>query len=517
MSHLKKVRLGHAVPQQHKKRGDSCASGGFYLNPTAGQTVSSSDAFAISWNTTCMSTKAVDIYLYAPGAEKSLIYRWETVDFASGSYQTTLKPKWWNSTSSVNLQLSIVQAGTMPFMADLPAGPIFSATYTAPSGATPANADTSVPESGVQVVNNVETHHGLSGGKIAAAVIIPLLVVIGLAVAAYIKFSRKKSKEATNRFSQAIDKRMSVLAPEWSSVSAAGAQAAIRQSMAVGESGNRASSFSFGNIRPDSTVALEGGQAGIGTRGLMANKSGIDLTTPQMTQLRSGPRPTVSTGERVSRVSFAADTRPSGESRRSAYSSRTSRAFHVGHVPPLPTRQDSGELMSPTQRAGPLTLSVEDINARLSGLEPAARPSVDEVMPALSMMRTGNKSSDDLLLPPKAETPPPLPSPPPRAHQPQTPTSAHMSMQPMPANVMSPDEMLRAYAERRAMASPPPTVAAPAAVHYDGNAMRTLYSPTTPNSGAMLMSPAVTLVDRRSAAPSEWSKYDDDNDTAYVQ
>ena len=91
-------------------------------------------------------------------------------------------------------------------------------------------------------------------------------------------------------------------------------------------------------------------------------------------------------------------------------------------------------------------------------------------------------------------------------------------MQPMPANVMSPDEMLRAYAERRAVASPPPTVAAPAPVHYDGNGMRTLYSPTTPNSSAMLMTPGISSNDvRQSAAPSEWSKYDDENDAAYVQ
>ena len=132
-------------------------------------------------------------------------------------------------------------------------------------------------------------------------------------------------------------------------------------------------------------------------------------------------------------------------------------------------------------------------------------------------MRTGNKSNDDLLLPPKTETPPPLPSMPPRTHQPQTPVAGQMSMQPMPANVMSPDEMLRAYAERRAMTSPTPTVTTPVTAHYNGNAMRTLYSPTTPNSSAMLMTPAAPIVDRQSAAPSEWSKYDDDNDTAYVQ
>lgn len=102
-----------------------------------------------------------------------------------------------------------------------------------------------------------------------------------------------------------------------------------------------------------------------------------------MSQLRSGPRPGVSTGERVSRVSFAADTRPSVESRRSQYTSRTSRAFHVGHAPPLPTRQESGEL-SPTQTAGPFSLTAADITARMSGIDTLPRASMDEVMPALT-------------------------------------------------------------------------------------------------------------------------------------
>jgi hypothetical protein len=76
-----------------------------------------------------LSTKAVDIYLYAPGAASPRIHLWETVDFSTGTYQTDLKPKWWNSTSSTNLQLAIVEAGTPTFLATLPAGPIFTATY----------------------------------------------------------------------------------------------------------------------------------------------------------------------------------------------------------------------------------------------------------------------------------------------------------------------------------------------------------------------------------------------------
>ena len=328
-----------------------------------------------------MSTTAVDIYLYVPNAASPRVHLWETVDYAAGSYEATLNPKWWNSTASVNLQLAIVQGGSAPFLATLPAGPVFTATYdSSVSGA--ASVNTTATDSAIEVVNNLpSTSHGLSKGKVAAAVIMPLLVVAAIILGVYIKIKRQKGKDKRKRWSEMVDKRMSTISTDWKSVTPAGAQAAIRASMAVGESGNRASSFSFGAIRPSSTVAVESGHAGIGAKGLLATGGGIDLTTPQMSELRSGPRAQVGTGDRVSRVSFAADTRPSGESRRSQYNTRSSRAFHTGHVPPLPTRQDSGEL-SPTQTRGPFSLSVEDINARMSG--PDSGSNVDEVMPALT-------------------------------------------------------------------------------------------------------------------------------------
>lgn len=329
-----------------------------------------------------MSTTAVDIYLYVPAAASPRVHMWETVYFAPGYYEATLNPKWWNSTASVNLQLAIVEGGTAPFMATLPAGPVFTATYSAStSGAVSANNAT---DSSIELVNNVpSTSHGLSKGKIAAAVIMPLLVIAAIILGVYIKLNRQKGRDKRKRFSEMVDKRMSTMSTDWKSITPAGAHAAIRASMAVGEGGNnRASSFSFGGIRPSSTVAVEGGQAGIGAKGLLATGGGIDLDTPQMSELRAGPRTQVGTGERVSRVSFAADTRPSGEARRSQYNAHSSRAFHTGHVPPLPTRQDSGEL-SPTQAQGPFSLSVEDINERMSGMD-SAHHGVDEMMPALS-------------------------------------------------------------------------------------------------------------------------------------
>lgn len=237
--------------------------------------------------------------------------------------------------------------------------------------------------------------------------------------------TRMKEAEKRKRFSVAVDKRMSTISTDWKSMSGAGANAAIRNSVAINRNsvaGNRNSSFSFGAIRPAETT-----ETPIHTNytsNLLANinaENALDeSSTRQMSQLRpargvglvgadrvsrvsfaADPRDRVSYADRMSRVSFAADSRPSGESRRSAYVA--SRAFHNGFVPPLPVRtefqgsddESSGQsggdngALSPTQTTGPLSLTAEDIRARLSPSngEPQyasyAREQ-DDVMPALS-------------------------------------------------------------------------------------------------------------------------------------
>lgn len=385
LSHL--LCLVPAVLKHHT----ACSTGGFYKSPSAGQTIQSGQFLNISWDTSCLTTDAIDIYLYNTAASSPRVHMWDNVNFGLGSYQTTLRAQWWNSSSNATLQLAIVPHSTPLFMATLPAGPLFTATYSADSDASGAlsTSDTTAAIGQVEQVNNFDTHHGLAKGKIAAAVLVPLLVIIALVVGAYIKINRAKGKEQRKQWTESVDKRMSTISTDWKSMSPAGASAAIRNSMAVSGDGNRSSAFSFGAIRPISTVAVEGGQAGIGAKGMLT-QGGIDTTTPQMSQLRAGLRnPVGSGGDRVSRVSFAADTRPSVESRRSIYSRNskaTSRAFHTGHVPPLPGRQDSDGIMSPTQTAGPLSLTPEEIHARMRDMdmESAPRPSVDEMMPALS-------------------------------------------------------------------------------------------------------------------------------------
>ena len=331
----------------------------------------------VSWDTSCLDTDTIDLYLYAPSVAKPVLHEWENVNYKTGSYNATLQAGWWNYTSPINLEFTIVPSGQPLFMVSTPAGPLFSATYSG------TDRSTSSVAGAVEQVNNTTTEkRSISKGAVAAAVIVPLLFIIALIVAAYIRINRQKGKEKRKRFSEMVDKRMSTISTDWKSLGPAGANAAIRNSMAV--PGSRASSFSFGAIRPMSTVAVEGGQAGIGARGVMDQDAQVDA--PQMSQLRPGVR-TSAFENRVSRVSFAADPLPSSESRRP----RQSRAFHTGHVPPLPERQYSTEsssnaspILSPIQTAGPLSLTAEDIRARMSGEDAHARPSIDEVMPALS-------------------------------------------------------------------------------------------------------------------------------------
>lgn len=109
----------------------------------------------------------------------------------------------------------------------------------------------------------------------------------------------------------------------------------------------------------------------------------------------------------------------------------------------------------------------------------------------------------------------PMPAPPSPTYQvPKSPIMGVMPMQPMHANVMSPDAMLRAYAERHTMGAATsgiPTAPAPIA-NYNNMGMRVLYSPDTTAPSSVY--PAEAANQRKSLAPTELSKYDEED--AYV-
>jgi hypothetical protein len=133
------------------------------------------------------------------------------------------------------------------------------------------------------------------------------------------------------------------------------------------------------------------------------------------------------------------------------------------------------------------------------------------------VMRTGDSPHEageeepELLFSAKSTAFPAIPSP---THSPESASamSSFMPMQAMPANMMSPDDMLRAYAERRATGgagiAKSPTVPSPtyAGIGTQGG-MRTLYSPPLPSAeGGVADSNK-----KRAAVESQYSGYGDED------
>ena len=158
----------------------------------------------------------VDLYLYEPSSANGLIQVWQNAQFSDGKYTAILRPKWWNDTTTANLQLNIMNHGDSAWDSTSPPGPVFKVTYpadkmfttTTVNGQaqtnTAAAAATNTHDAVFQnVSNNGQGKSGISKGGIAAAVIVPLLALGAIAAIAVI-FWRKRESEKLKRWSQAL-------------------------------------------------------------------------------------------------------------------------------------------------------------------------------------------------------------------------------------------------------------------------------------------------------------------------
>ncbi|KAJ7470005.1 hypothetical protein B0H11DRAFT_1388701 [Mycena galericulata] len=357
----------HASQKQNTKRAaatsdPSCATGAFYTSPTLGASYDALSPLTLSWNPTlsCLlpAPSLLDVYLYAPGAATPRLHMYTGVPYAPGTYAASILPRWWNATSAVSLQVMLVPSGTPPFLSPLPAGPVFTATYTAPAnGSTPAAADTALNTANQGTTTVTPTGvagvsaHPLSPGKKAAAALLPLLFVILLGFL-YLKHTRARGQKKRSAWSEKLDKRMSSISADWRAITPGGAKEAVRQSIAH----SRASVYETGAIR---TGAVEGEPVVMGEKP-RASGGSIEINAADLprTTLGSGvgvgvgarrPRTTTTTTppDRNSRaVSFADAAHPRPSLSNSVYS-RTSRAFHTastyndfvsgeGDAPPVP-------------------------------------------------------------------------------------------------------------------------------------------------------------------------------------
>lgn len=454
MVKFKNVRFGQplagVIHQTKRAASKVCSDPAFYKTPQWNSVMASSDTFTVTWDTSsqyqsCLNgVSTLDIYLTSAQLPDGKIQKFTPISFESGSYSRSLDPKWWGGLPNIQASVTIAPTGTPLFLNSFSTGPLINITYngveTAASNGT--SSDPTLANSAAGILQR----GSLSNGAIAAAILIPILAVVAT-VLAYIKISRVKQAEKSRRFTQALDARMSRISGDWQALAAPGAPQALR------DSNMRMSKVFVSEMQMDTRPSTERPSVSIYGR-----PSGETVGTRTS---RFNP----SIGERHSRISFAADVNASKE-RLSTYSTgRTSRAYHLGVAPPVPAirttiygdhghdleEEDEENLVSPEQKQGPLPLT-----------------NPDDIVPALRLMRTGAnpsaKSSEDLLL-----SPPVPPTPTYTTEQgPMSPLGASgsapplspvgmMPMQPLSASFMSPDAMLKHYAEARASGAKSPT------------------------------------------------------------
>ena len=206
------------VDQDHADPGTACnlASGDLYNYPNASSIIDATQPLTFKWDTTCPITSSnVDLYLYEPTSSAGLIHVWEGVPFSDGQYTAILLPKWWNDTTTASLQLSIITSGAAAWDTSSPAGPVFTANYAASAmfatttedgslkTSTVAAAATQSADAVFQNVASTQSHKGPAKGAIVAAVLVPLIVLAGVAAVA-VRFWRAREQEKRRRWSQAL-------------------------------------------------------------------------------------------------------------------------------------------------------------------------------------------------------------------------------------------------------------------------------------------------------------------------
>ncbi|WVW81614.1 hypothetical protein I302_103609 [Kwoniella bestiolae CBS 10118] len=325
---------GHShTVRSHEKRACNLANGDLYVYPKSTDKVDATKPVTFKWDSSCpISSSQITLSLYGSGG---VIKQWGNKDFSAGELTVTFQPKWWNDTETAQLQMNIVESDLESWMSNAPAGPVFSVSYPASAmfstttangqvkTSTAAAAATQSKDAVFEDVSstNASDKSGISKGAIAAAVIVPLLVIAVL-VAVAVKFWRNRENEKRKRWSQALSTHSNI---EWEKGALPGEKPRSilgRPSMGGRPSmsgGDRPSMSTYGgSARPSSSVyAVENNMAGAGAG------AGLHFQRPDLASLRTQSAENVNRSSlampdgnvRQSRISFAESARPDRRSR----------------------------------------------------------------------------------------------------------------------------------------------------------------------------------------------------------
>lgn len=341
MSHNIIGHLGLAAAFAEKPKRDiharacNLASGDLYTYPKASDSIDASQPLTVKWATDCPMSSLVDVYLYSP-ANSGPVQGWKQATYSTGELEVNLKPQGWNYTKSANLYFQIVNHDEPTWLSG-PVGPQFTINYdasvttTVGGKATTSAKGPTVTNGGNAIMETVAStkDHGISKGAIAAAVVVPILV-IALLTGVAIRFWRAREAEKRRRWSAAVSTHSGL---EWEK----GARPGEKPASILGRPSTHYS-FRPGSMATSSVYAVENNMAGAG--------AGQNFPRPSF-QLRSQSAENVnSPNVRQSRISFAETTRPDRSSR---FSVGDNLRPTIGRLPQ--GSKSASELVTPNTRS----------------------------------------------------------------------------------------------------------------------------------------------------------------------
>ncbi|KDE04503.1 hypothetical protein MVLG_05069 [Microbotryum lychnidis-dioicae p1A1 Lamole] len=338
---------GHVPPpvqftkQTLKGRRAACTT--MYSYPSSASSVPVLEDVVFRWDSTCYNFTKIDLYLSVQSLANGLVpvHCWTQIDFGTGTTKVRLNPTWWNASSNggdpITAELGMTASGSPLWNTPASSSPAFTITniYNASNTDAPATEAAANGSPTVGINHSDSLDGGLAGGRLAAAVVTPLVALM-VAVCAYLawhKFHRKRGD--TKRWSAVIDKRVSMMSEgTWQP------SASIVSPPESFRSRNRHSASSYGN--------LEGAQRG-------------SIIRPSSTYSSEHASPPSQPVDRSSRISFASIPELS---RREGYDKLPGQSHHHGRtrsdMGPLCTRRDLTQMSSsPSDGA---------LNPRLTGM-----------------------------------------------------------------------------------------------------------------------------------------------------
>ncbi|KAK4334121.1 Proteophosphoglycan 5 [Rhodotorula toruloides] len=322
MAHSLEPRRTSSHRFERRATAPACtSSSNLYTHPQASDTLPVYEDITLEWNPGCVTIDSSTVDLYLSVEEDSgwlAVHEWTNVQYAQGKLDTQLKPGWWNASTGAG-QVS-AQDPSLP-------SPTTDRNY--PSVTQSAASSNYTGPSVESVADPATKSSSPSGGKLGAAIAVPLLVV-GLAVAGYVTWHKLRKRPEKKRFSAVVDHRMSMISqgtwqprPSMAGSRPGSFHPSHRPSGSQYTAANRQSYFADPNAR-HSTYSFAGSGVGV------PSPLGAGIRQPPPAEMRQ-----TGSGERMSRVSFAAGEalgRPSFASQARPGSVHTRSSLHQSQL-----------------------------------------------------------------------------------------------------------------------------------------------------------------------------------------